>query len=53
MNTLLKTFFQKRIEHKYAGYFSGFLKTLKEPETKEIIKRRLHIFTVLLKERPY
>ena len=39
MNTLLKTFFQKRIEHKYAGYFSGFLKTLKEPETKEIIKK--------------
>jgi len=39
MNTLLKTFFQKRIEHKYAGYFSGFLKTLNEPETKEIIKK--------------
>ncbi|MCG2813831.1 MAG: acyl-CoA dehydratase activase-related protein, partial [Thermodesulfovibrionales bacterium] len=39
MNTLLKTFFQKRVEHKYAGYFSGFLKTLKEPKTKEIIKK--------------
>ena len=39
MNTLLKNFFQKRVEHKYAGYFSGFLKTLKEPETKEIIKK--------------
>ncbi|RJQ40964.1 MAG: CoA protein activase, partial [Nitrospiraceae bacterium] len=39
MNTLLKTFFQKRIEHKYSGYFSGFLKTLNEPETKEIIKK--------------
>ncbi|HBR21903.1 MAG TPA: CoA protein activase, partial [Nitrospiraceae bacterium] len=39
MNTLLKTFFQKRVEHKYTGYFSGFLKTLKEPETKEIIKK--------------
>jgi predicted nucleotide-binding protein (sugar kinase/HSP70/actin superfamily) len=39
MNTLLKTFFQKRVEHKYAGYFSGFLKTLKEPETREIIKK--------------
>ncbi|MBI1811083.1 MAG: CoA protein activase, partial [Nitrospirae bacterium] len=39
MSTLLKTFFQKRVEHKYAGYFSGFLKTLKEPETKEIIKK--------------
>ncbi|MDP3048046.1 MAG: acyl-CoA dehydratase activase-related protein, partial [Thermodesulfovibrionales bacterium] len=39
MNTLLKTFFQKRVEHKYAGYFSDFLKTLKEPKTKEIIKK--------------
>lgn len=36
---LLKKFFQKRIEHKLAKYFKGFLKTLKEPETKEIIKK--------------
>jgi predicted nucleotide-binding protein (sugar kinase/HSP70/actin superfamily) len=39
MNTLLTSLFQKRIEHKYSGYFSGFLKTLREPETKEIIKK--------------
>jgi len=37
MNTLLNRLFQKRIEHRYSGYFKGFLKTLKEPETKEII----------------
>jgi predicted CoA-substrate-specific enzyme activase len=36
---LLKEFFQKRIEHKLAKYFKGFLKTLKEPETKEIVKK--------------
>ncbi|MDP3110595.1 MAG: acyl-CoA dehydratase activase-related protein [Thermodesulfovibrionales bacterium] len=39
MNTLLTTFFQKKIEHRYAGYFKGFLKTLKEPETKEILRK--------------
>ncbi len=35
----LKRFFQKRIEHRFAKYFEGLLKTLKEPETKEIIKK--------------
>ncbi len=39
MNTLLKRVFQKRIEHRYSGRFKGFLKTLKEPETKEIFKK--------------
>jgi predicted nucleotide-binding protein (sugar kinase/HSP70/actin superfamily) len=36
---LLKTFFQKRTEHRYARYFSGFLKTLKEPDTKTILEK--------------
>ena len=39
INFLLKKFFQKRIEHKYAKYFKGFLETLQEPETKHIIKK--------------
>jgi len=39
INFLLKRFFQKRIEHRFAKYFEGFLKTLKEPETKEILKK--------------
>ena len=39
INFLLKKFFQKRIEHKFAKHFKGFLKTLKEPETKEILKK--------------
>ncbi len=39
INFLIKKFFQKRIEHRFAKYFHGFLKTLKEPETKEIIKK--------------
>lgn len=36
---LLKTFFQKRIEHRLARYFKGFLKTLKEPDTKELLRK--------------
>jgi predicted CoA-substrate-specific enzyme activase len=39
INFLLKKFFQKKIEHKLAGHFKGFLKTLKEPETKDIIEK--------------
>jgi len=39
INFLLKNYFQKRIEHRFARYFKGFLKTLKEPETKEILKK--------------
>ncbi|HYA12588.1 MAG TPA: acyl-CoA dehydratase activase, partial [Thermodesulfovibrionales bacterium] len=36
---LLKRFYQKRVEHRYARHFEGFLKTLKEPDTKEILKK--------------
>ena len=39
INFFLKTFFQKKIEHRFAKHFSGFLKTLKEPETKEILRK--------------
>ena len=39
INFFLKTFFQKKIEHRFAKYFRGFLKTLKEPETKEILEK--------------
>ncbi len=37
MNISLKRYFQKRIEHRYARCFSGFLKTLEEPATREIL----------------
>ncbi|HXX56746.1 MAG TPA: acyl-CoA dehydratase activase [Thermodesulfovibrionales bacterium] len=36
---LLKTFFQKRTEHRLGRHFAGFLKTLREPGTKEILKK--------------
>ncbi len=39
INFLLKRFYQKRVEHRYARHFEGFLKTLKEPDTKEILKK--------------
>lgn len=39
VGVLLKTFFQKRIEHRLAGYFKGSLKTLKEPVTKDILRK--------------
>jgi predicted CoA-substrate-specific enzyme activase len=39
INFLLKRFFQKRIEHKYGRFFRDFLKTLHEPETKEILRK--------------
>ena len=39
MNIFLKTLFQKRVEHRLAGHFRGFLKTLDEPPTKEILKK--------------
>lgn len=39
MNIFLKRFFQKRIEHRFTEPFKGFLKTLKEPETKEILTK--------------
>lgn len=36
---LLKKFFQKRTEHSYSRYFRGFLKTLKEPTTRKILRK--------------
>ncbi|WP_333655385.1 acyl-CoA dehydratase activase [Dissulfurispira sp.] len=39
MSIFLKRFFQKRIEHRFTEPFKGFLKTLKEPETKEILAK--------------
>jgi len=38
-NFLLKRWYQKRVEHRYARHFEGFLKTLHEPDTKEILKK--------------
>ena len=37
MNISLKRYFQKRIEHRYGRCFTGFLKTLEEPVTREIM----------------
>ncbi len=39
MNIFLKRVFQKRIQHRFEKAFRGFLKTLKEPDTKEILKK--------------
>ncbi|MBF0558285.1 MAG: CoA protein activase [Nitrospirae bacterium] len=39
MNISLKRFFQKRVEQKYGVSFKGFLKTLEEPETREILDK--------------
>ena len=39
MNIFVKRVFQKRIEHKYVGFFRGALRTLEEPGTKEILRR--------------
>ena len=39
INVFLKRFFQKRIEHRLAGHFKDFLKTLKEPVTKDILRK--------------
>jgi predicted nucleotide-binding protein (sugar kinase/HSP70/actin superfamily) len=36
---LLKRFFQKRIEHRFARHFAGFLKTLHEPGTKILLDK--------------
>ncbi|MEC4675440.1 MAG: acyl-CoA dehydratase activase [Nitrospirota bacterium] len=35
---LLKKFFQKRVEHGLGSHFKGFLNTLHEPDTKELLK---------------
>jgi predicted nucleotide-binding protein (sugar kinase/HSP70/actin superfamily) len=39
MNISLKGFLQKRIEHRYGRCFKGFLKTLEEPSTREILNK--------------
>jgi predicted CoA-substrate-specific enzyme activase len=39
INFLLKRLYQKRVEHRLAKYFKGFLKTLKEPGTEQILKK--------------
>jgi predicted CoA-substrate-specific enzyme activase len=36
---LLTKFFQKRIEHRLSDHFRGFLRTLKEPVTKDILRK--------------
>ncbi|RJQ49926.1 MAG: CoA protein activase [Nitrospiraceae bacterium] len=38
LRTVLTRHVQKKIEHKYSKPFHGFLKTLKEPSTTEILK---------------
>jgi predicted nucleotide-binding protein (sugar kinase/HSP70/actin superfamily) len=39
INFLLKRLYQKRVEHRLTRYFRGFLKTLKEPSTEQILKK--------------
>jgi predicted CoA-substrate-specific enzyme activase len=39
INTLIKNFFQKRIEHRYSHCFKGRLRTLPEPSTAEVLKK--------------
>jgi predicted nucleotide-binding protein (sugar kinase/HSP70/actin superfamily) len=39
MNLFTKRFFQKRIEHKYSKPFEGFLKSVSEPDIKDIMKK--------------
>jgi len=39
MNIFAKRFFQKRIEHKYARPFKGFLKSLAEPDTRLLLEK--------------
>jgi len=38
LRTVLTRYVQKRTEHKYSKTFTGFLRTLKEPSTNEILK---------------
>ncbi|KJR40259.1 CoA-substrate-specific enzyme activase [Candidatus Magnetoovum chiemensis] len=39
LSVLIKDMYQKRIEHKYHEHFEGFLKTIHEPTTRQIIKK--------------
>ncbi len=36
---LLKKFFQKKTEHRLGRHFRGFLRTLEEPDTREILRK--------------
>lgn len=38
LNILITRFIQKKIEHEFVKPFKGFLRTLKEPTTNEILK---------------
>ncbi len=38
LRTVLTRYVQKRTEHRYSKTFTGFLRTLKEPSTNEILK---------------
>jgi predicted nucleotide-binding protein (sugar kinase/HSP70/actin superfamily) len=37
IDTLIKDFYKKKVEHRYAHYFAGFLKQLHEPTTRDIL----------------
>ena len=39
INSYIKEFYKNRIEHRYSHYFEGFLKNLREPTTRMIIKK--------------
>jgi len=39
MNIFIKRLMQKRIEHRFGKIFNGFLRTLREPDTKKILKK--------------
>jgi predicted CoA-substrate-specific enzyme activase len=39
IDTLLKDLFKKKVEHRYGGYFEGFLRKLHEPTTREILDK--------------
>ncbi len=37
IDTLIKDFYKKKVEHQYGHYFEGFLKQLHEPTTRDIL----------------
>jgi predicted nucleotide-binding protein (sugar kinase/HSP70/actin superfamily) len=39
INSYIKELYKNRVEHAYSHYFEGFLKNLKEPTTRMIIKK--------------
>jgi predicted CoA-substrate-specific enzyme activase len=38
IDIFIKRLYKKNVEHKYQRHFKGFLKTMKEPDTKELLK---------------